>query len=78
MIEDRMMNFVYLFIAALLLIFFLLKGYGFINSQLDDSTPITTQDVYQYVDHDGRVVCYILENGNGISCLPMSEVNLNE
>ena len=39
---------------------------------------ITTQDVYQYVDHDGRVVCYILENGNGISCLPMNEVNLGE
>ena len=40
--------------------------------------PITTKDVYQYVDHDSQVVCYILKNGNGISCLPMSEVNLNE
>jgi len=40
--------------------------------------PVTTQDVYQYIDHDAQVVCYILENGNGISCLPLSEVNLSE
>lgn len=40
--------------------------------------PITTQDVYQYIDHDAQVVCYILENGNGISCLPLSEVNISE
>ena len=40
--------------------------------------PVTIKDVYQYIDHDARVVCYILKNGNGISCLPMSEVNLNE
>jgi flagellar basal body-associated protein FliL len=40
--------------------------------------PVTTQDVYQYIDHDARVVCYILENGNGISCLPLSEVNISE
>ncbi len=38
--------------------------------------PVTTQDVYQYIDHDTQVVCYILENGNGISCLPLSEVNI--
>ena len=49
----------------------------FLWTQLPRQT-ITIKDVYQYVDHDGRVVCYILENGNGISCLPMSEVNLNE
>ncbi|HRJ76463.1 MAG TPA: hypothetical protein PLX90_10715 [Anaerolineales bacterium] len=40
--------------------------------------PVTTQDVYQYIDHDAQVVCYILENGNGISCLPLSEVNISE
>ena len=40
--------------------------------------PVTTKDVYQYIDHDGRAVCYILENGNGISCLPMDEVNISE
>ena len=42
------------------------------------NSPVTTQDVYQYVDHDSQVVCYILKNGNGISCLPLSEVNLSE
>ncbi len=40
--------------------------------------PVTTQDVRQYIDHDAQVVCYILENGNGISCLPLSEVNISE
>jgi hypothetical protein len=40
------------------------------------SKPVTTQDVYQYIDYDAQVVCYILENGNGISCLPLSEVNI--
>jgi hypothetical protein len=40
--------------------------------------PVTTKDVYQYIDHDAKVVCYILKNGNGISCLPLSEVNISE
>jgi predicted transcriptional regulator len=40
--------------------------------------PITTQDVYQYIDYDTQIICYILENGNGISCLPLSEVNISE
>ena len=40
--------------------------------------PVTTQDVRQYIDYDTQVICYILENGNGISCLPMNEVNLSE
>ncbi len=40
--------------------------------------PVTTQDVRQYIDYDAQVVCYILENGNGISCLPLSEVNISE
>lgn len=39
---------------------------------------VTTRDVYQYIDHDARVVCYILKNGNGISCLPLGEVNISE
>jgi len=42
------------------------------------SKPVTTKDVYQYIDHDAQIVCYILENGNGISCLPLSEVSINE
>jgi len=41
-------------------------------------SPIEIKDVYQYIDHDAQVVCYILENGNGISCLPLSEVNISE
>ena len=40
--------------------------------------PVTTQDVRQYIDYDAQIVCYILENGNGISCLPLSEVNISE
>ncbi len=48
---------------------------GFLNSL---NQPVTTQDVRQYIDYDAQIVCYILENGNGISCLPLSEVNLNE
>jgi hypothetical protein len=48
---------------------------GFLNSL---NQPVTTQDVRQYIDYDAQVVCYILENGNGISCLPMNEVNLSE
>lgn len=47
-------------------------------SLIELSKPVTTKDVYQYIDHDAQVVCYILENGNGISCLPLSEVNINE
>ena len=43
------------------------------------SRPITVKDVHQYVDQDGGVVCYILQNGGGISCLPMDEVKeINE
>ena len=42
------------------------------------SRPITVEDVYQYVDPDGGVVCYILQNGGGISCLPMNEVELGD
>ena len=45
---------------------------------LKHSPVVTTKDVYQYIDYDTQVVCYILENGNGISCLPLSEVNLSE
>ncbi len=48
---------------------------GFLNSL---NQPVTTQDVRQYIDYDAQVVCYILENGNGISCLPLSEVNISE
>jgi hypothetical protein len=40
--------------------------------------PVTTKDIYQYIDYDAQIVCYILENGNGISCLPLSEVNISE
>ncbi len=54
-------------LAALLFV-----AFSYINQ------PVTTQDVYQYIDHDTQVVCYILENGNGISCLPLSEVNISE
>jgi cation transport ATPase len=40
--------------------------------------PVGTKDVRQYIDHDAQGVCYILENGNGISCLPINEVNIGE
>ncbi len=56
---------------------FALLLFAFLNS-LEINQPVTTKDVYQYIDHDAQIVCYILENGNGISCLPMSEVNLDE
>lgn len=54
-------------LAALLFV-----AFSYINQ------PVTTQDVRQYIDYDAQIVCYILENGNGISCLPMNEVNLSE
>lgn len=61
----------YLVLASCIL-FLLFVAYLMIDK------PITTQDVYQYIDHDAQIVCYILENGNGISCLPLSEVNISE
>ena len=45
---------------------------------LPKNQPVTIKDVYQYVDEDAQIVCYILKNGSGISCLPLSEVNISE
>lgn len=61
--------------ALIILIGLAIMFSGFLSNI---NQPVTTQDVYQYIDHDARVVCYILENGNGISCLPLSEVNISE
>lgn len=60
------------YIAFILTLFVVFVAFSLFNQ------PVTTKDVYQYIDHDARVICYILENGNGISCLPLSEVNISE
>jgi hypothetical protein len=42
------------------------------------SRPVTTNDMYQSVNQDTGVICFILSNGNGMSCLPLDDVNLDD
>ena len=63
-------------IAVFSVIILMVSLFVFAISSLNK--PVTTQDVRQYIDYDAQIVCYILENGNGISCLPLSEVNISE